>query len=168
MKTFSYFFIFVLLFCFGNVYAQKIADGATLDVGGLAVTFNILNKESVSAGGKNYDRYKVSASMTNNSGKSINIRLSNAPQIVTNIALVELNCINATGAKLTSKKIDLKPKPHNLNVTYWAYSKEGKYESSVIPVVAGYYLDSGDTVNDTAIFIVPQGQAPDVSVRKLQ
>lgn len=168
MKTISFLSFLLLFFCFGSVYGQKITDGATVDVGGLAVTFNILNKESISAGGKNYDRYKVSASVTNNSGKNISMRLSNAPQIVTNIALVELNCINATGAKLTSKKIDLKPKPHNLNVTYWAYSKEGKYESSIIPVVAGYYLDSGDTVNDTAIFIVPQGEAPDVSVRKLQ
>lgn len=168
MKTFSYLTLLSLFSCFGNVYGQKITDGATVDVGGLAVTFNILNKESVNAGGKTYDRYKVSASMTNNSGKSINMRLSNAPQIVTNIALIELNCINATGAKLTSKKIDLKPKPHNLNVTYWAYTKDGKYQSSVIPIVAGYYLDAGDTVNDTAIFIVPQGEAPDVSVRKLQ
>lgn len=168
MKTFSYLTLLLLFSSFGNAYGQKITDGATIDVSGLAVTFNILNKESVNAGGKNYDRYKVSASMTNNSGKSINMRLSNAPQIVTNIALIELNCINATGAKLTSKKIDLKPKPHNLNVTYWAYTKDGKYQSSVIPVVAGYYLDAGDTVNDTAIFIVPQGEAPDVSVRKLQ
>jgi len=35
-------------------------------------------------------------------------------------------------------------------------------------VIAGYYLDPGDTVNDTAIFIVPQGETPDVSVRKLK
>lgn len=151
-----------------SLNAQKITDGATVDVNGLAVTFNILNKESVNVSGKNFDRYKVSASVTNNSGKSINMRLATAPQIVTNIGLVEVNCINATGAKLTSKKIDLKPKPHNLNVTYWAYSKEGKYESSVIPVVAGYYLDPGDTVSDNAIFIVPQGEEPNVSVRKLQ
>ena len=29
--------------------------------------------------------------------------MNNAPQITTNTALMELNCINATGAKLTSK-----------------------------------------------------------------
>ncbi|NMR35122.1 hypothetical protein HIO71_13080 [Chryseobacterium aquaticum] len=160
-------FGFVLL-SLTNFYAQKITDGATVDVNGLSVTFNILNKEAINVGGKNFDRYKVSAGVTNNSGKSINMRMATAPQIVTNIALVEVNCINATGAKLTSKKIELKPKAHNLNVTYWAYNKEGKYESSVIPVIAGYYLDLGDTVNDTAIFIVPQGETPDVSVRKLK
>jgi hypothetical protein len=160
-------FGFVLL-SLTNFYAQKITDGATVDVNGLSVTFNILNKEAINVGGKNFDRYKVSAGVTNNSGKSINMRMATAPQIVTNIALIEVNCINATGAKLTSKKIELKPKAHNLNVTYWAYNKEGKYESSVIPVIAGYYLDPGDTVNDTAIFIVPQGETPDVSVRKLK
>ena len=112
-------FGFVLL-SLTNFYAQKITDGATVDVNGLSVTFNILNKEAINVGGKNFDRYKVSAGVTNNSGKSINMRMATAPQIVTNIALVEVNCINASGAKLTSKKIELKPKAHNLNVTYWA------------------------------------------------
>ena len=168
MKKTVFSALLFVLFSFTNLYCQKISDGATVDVSGLAVTFNILNKESINVGGKSFDRYKVTASVTNNSGKSINMRLANAPQIVTNIGLVEVNCINATGAKLTAKKIDLKPKAQNLNVTYWAYTKEGKYESSVIPVIAGYYLDPGDTVSDNAIFIVPQGEEPNVSVRKLQ
>lgn len=157
----------LLLMVFTNGSAQKITDGQTVNVDGLAVTFNILNKESVTAGGKSYDRYKVSATVVNNSGKDFNLRMSNAPQVATNTELVELNCINATGAKLTAKKIALKMKPQNLNVTYWAYSKEGKYQSFVIPVVSGYYLDNGGSVNDNAIFIVPQGEAPDVSVRKV-
>ena len=156
----------LLVMVFTSLGAQKITDGQTVTVDGLAVTFNILNKESVTAGGKNYDRYKVSATLVNNSGKDFNLRMSNAPQVVTNTELVELNCINATGAKLTSKKIALKLKPQNLNVTYWAYTKDGKYQSFVIPVVSGYFLDNGDSVNDNAIFIVPQGEAPDVSVRK--
>jgi|GEM_PF-4609999 len=59
-------------------------------------------------------------------------------------------------------------KAQTVNVTYWAYNKDGKYESSVIPIVASYYLDAGDSVNDTATFIVPQGEAPNVTVRKLQ
>lgn len=157
----------LLLMVFTSASAQKITDGQTVNVDGLAVTFNILNKESVTAGGKSYDRYKVSATVVNNSGKDFNLRMSNAPQVATNTELVELNCINATGAKLTAKKIALKMKPQNLNVTYWAYSKEGKYQSFVIPVVSGYYLDNGGSVNDNAIFIVPQGEAPDVSVRKV-
>lgn len=156
----------ILILSVSNLNAQKITDGSTVDLNGLAVTFNINNKESVTVGGKNFDRYKVSATLVNNSGKSYNIRLNSAPQVVSNTELVELNCINATGAKLTAKKLKLNLKPQNVNVTYWAYTKDGKYQSFVIPVVAGYYLDSGESTTDEAIFIVPQGETPDVSVRK--
>ena len=149
------------------IYGQKISDGESVDLDGVNVTFNILNKESVTAGGKNYDRYKVSASIKNNTQRSFNIRLSNFPQIVTNTGIVELNCINATGAKLTSKKIDLKMRPQLINVTYYSYDKNGKYVSSIIPVTGSYYFDPGDTISDDAIFIVPQGEKPDVSLRKL-
>jgi len=168
MKNLGSIAVLILLFAFSFTNAQKIGDGETVDLNGLAVTFSILNKESVTVGGKAFDRYKVSARAVNNSPKAYNIRLSNAPQIVTNTALVELNCINATGAKLTSKKLDLKMKAQNVNVTYWAYTKEGKYQSSVVPIVASYYLDIGDSVDDNAIFIVPAGEQPNVSVRKLQ
>ncbi|SHK11514.1 hypothetical protein [Epilithonimonas mollis] len=160
--------VFILIFLTSFVKAQKISDGETLDLNGLSVTFNVLNKETISAGGKNLDRYKVSATLTNNSQKSYNMRMSNAPQIATNTVLVELNCINATGAKLTSKKLDLKLKAQTVNVTYWAYTKDGKYESTVMPIIASYYLDTGESVNDTAIFIVPQGEALNVTARKLQ
>lgn len=168
MKKFLYSSLFIVLTSFSFASAQKITDGSTIDVDGLSVTFNILNKESITVGGKEFDRYKVSAKLVNNTQKNYNIRLNSAPQIVPNTTLAEVNCINATGAKLTSKKLDLKLKPHNVNVTYWAYTKDGKYQSFVIPVVAGYYLDSGDSVNDNAIFIVPKGESPNVNVRSLQ
>ena len=155
-------------FCYHSAYAQKISDGQTLEVNGMDVTFNILNKESVESGGKQYDRYKVSASVKNKSDKAYNIRLSAFPQIVSNIGLVELDCVNATGARLTSKKIELKMKAQMLNVTYSAYDKSGKFTTSMIPVTGSYYFDPGDTISDNAIFIVPQGEKPDVSVRSLK
>ena len=157
----------VMALCFVNAHAQKIKDGETVNLNGLSVTFNITNKESIAVGGKNFDRYKVSAGLVNNSDKSFNIRLNTFPQITSNSKIVELDCINATGAKLTSKKIELKLKAHNVNATYWYYNKEGKYVSGVLPVIAGYYLDPGDSVQDNAIFIVPQGEAPDVTVRRI-
>ncbi|MEC3875130.1 hypothetical protein [Chryseobacterium salviniae] len=168
MKKLFYSSVFIVLTSFSFVSAQKITDGESVDVNGLSVTFNILNKEAITVGGKEFDRYKVSARLINNTQKNYNIRLNSAPQIVPNTTLAEVNCLNATGAKLTSKKIELRLKPHNVNVTYWAYSKDGKYQSFVIPIVAGYFLDSGDAVNDNAIFIVPKGEAPNVSVRSLQ
>lgn len=100
--TFALFFILTLVGIIVN--AQKITDGETLELNGLNVTFSVLNKETVEVKGKQYDRYKVSASVKNNSEKSYNIRLTSYPQMADNIGIVELDCINATGAKLTSKK----------------------------------------------------------------
>ncbi|BFO64192.1 hypothetical protein NK356_22980 [Chryseobacterium sp. S0630] len=169
MKNLTFLLLFpIAVFAGINIHAQKISDGQTIDINGMAVTFNILNKESVEAGGKSYDRYKVSASVKNTSDKAFNIRLSAFPQIVSNIGLVELDCINATGARLTSKKIELKMKAQMINVTYSAYDKSGKLITSTIPVTGSYYFDPGDTINDNAIFIVPQGEKPDVSVRSMK
>ncbi|CAA7386256.1 hypothetical protein [Chryseobacterium fistulae] len=160
-------FLFVFIHFGTIVRAQKISDGQSLDINGINVTFSILNKESIEVGGKPFDRYKVSASMKNTSDKSYNIRLSSFPQIVDNIGIVELNCINATGAKLTSKKIQLKMKSQMINVSYSAYDKSGKFTTYVIPVTGSYYFDPGDTISDHAIFIVPQGEKPDINVRSL-
>ncbi|WP_415328211.1 hypothetical protein [Chryseobacterium sp. MMS23-Vi53] len=169
MKNSIYTFFLLVMIGFGSfVNAQKITDGQSIDVNGMNVTFNILNKETIQAGGKSYDRYKVSASVKNTSDKSYNIRLSSYPQIASNIGLVELDCINATGAKLTSKKIELKMKAQIINVTYSAYDKSGKFVNNIIPITGSYYFDAGDTINDDAIFIVPQGEKPDVSVRSLR
>lgn len=169
MKNLTFFFSLFFTLLFGiQANAQKITDGQTIEVNGMSVTFNIVNKESIEAGGKPYDRYKVSASVKNTSDKAYNIRLSSYPQIVSNTGLVELDCINATGAKLTSKKIQLKMKAQMINVTYSAYDKSGKFATSTIPVTGSYYFDQGDTISDNAIFIVPQGEKPDVSVRNLQ
>ncbi|MGI9580430.1 hypothetical protein ACR1PO_04350 [Chryseobacterium sp. RRHN12] len=169
MKNIAFFLSFTAFTFLGNLLnAQKISDGQTIEINGMAVTFNILNKESVESGGKSYDRYKVSASVKNTSDKAYNIRLSAFPQIVSNLGLVELDCINATGARLTSKKIELKMKAQMINVTYSAYDKSGKFITSTIPVTGSYYFDPGDTISDNAIFIVPQGEKPDVSVRGMK
>lgn len=147
---------------------QKISDGETVDVNGLKVSFNIINKEIVQVGGKTFDRYKVSASVKNTSDKSYNIRLTSYPQIVLDTGIVELDCVNATGAKLTSKKVQLKMKTQMINVSYSSYDKSGKSVTNILPVIGSYYFDSGDTINDNAIFIVPAGEKPEVNVRSLR
>lgn len=169
MKTiFSSVLVFTL--CSFGIFAnaQKISDGETVDVNGLKVSFNIMNKESIQAGGKTFDRYKVAASVKNTSDKSYNIRLTSYPQIVMDTGIVELDCMNATGAKLTSKKIQLKMKTQMINVSYSAYDKSGKSVTNILPVIGSYYFDTGDTISDDAIFIVPQGEKPEVTVRSLR
>lgn len=148
--------------------AQKISDGESLDVNGMTVSYSITNKESIEVGGKPFDRYKVSASVKNTSQNSFSIRATSYPQVISNKGIVELDCINATGAKLTSKKMVLNLKTHMINATLSAYDKNGKFTNYTIPIIAGYYFDSGDTINDNAIFIVPKGETPEVKVKSLR
>lgn len=169
MKNLIILFFVLQVASFGTfLHAQKIADGETVDVNGMKVSFNIANKESVQVGGKNFDRYKVSASVKNTSDKSYNIRLTSYPQMVLDTGIVELDCVNATGAKLTSKKVQLKMKTQMINVSYSAYDKSGKSVTNILPVIGSYYFDSGDTISDNAIFIVPAGEKPEVNVRSLR
>lgn len=156
----------IIAFQVSTGYSQKITDGTTIDLDGLSVTFNILNKESISVGNKNFDRYKVSATLVNNTGKNLGFRLNSYPQIVSNTELVELNCVNATGARQTSKRLKLKLNTHFVQATYSAMNKDGKLQNNILTVTAGYYLDNGASVKDEAIFIVPEGEEPNVTVRK--
>ncbi|MNE30631.1 hypothetical protein D3C80_1241610 [compost metagenome] len=57
---------------------------------------------------------------------------------------------------------------HQINVTYLTKDKDGKLINSMIMVPAGYFLDPGQTVENDAIFIVPKGETPQVSVRLLK
>ncbi|MET6996094.1 hypothetical protein [Chitinophaga defluvii] len=151
------------------LHAQQIKDGETLDLDGIAVTFNVMNKETVEVKGQSYDRYKVVAAAQNNTGKSFNIRLKTYPDVgsIGGGKIVELNCQNATGARLTSKKLDVNMATHQLKVTYLAKNNDGKLVNNEITVPAGYFFDPGQKVENDAIFIVPKGETPQVSVRKL-
>ncbi|SIO01027.1 hypothetical protein [Chitinophaga niabensis] len=151
------------------LHAQQIKDGETLDLDGIAVTFNIVNKESVDVKGQSFDRYKVVASVQNNTGKSFNVRLKTYPDLssIGGGKIVELNCVNATGARLTSKKLEVSMATHQIKVTYLNRNNDGKLVNSEMTIPAGFFLDSGQKVENDAIFIVPKGEAPQVSVKKL-
>lgn len=157
------------LSCFTALHAQQMKEGETLDLDGIAVTFNIVNKESVDVKGESYDRYKVIASAQNNTGKSLNIRLKAYPDVsgIGGGKIVELNCLNATGARLTSKKIEVSMATHQIKVTYLTRNNDGKLVNSDMTIPAGYFLDAGQKVENDAIFIVPKGEELKVSARKL-
>lgn len=151
------------------LHAQQIKDGETLDLDGIAVTFNVVNKETVDVKGQSYDRYKIVAAAQNNTGKSFNIRLKTYPDVgsIGGGKIVELNCKNATGARLTSKKIEVSMATHQLKITYLTKNNDGKMVDAVMTVPAGYFLDPGQKVENDGIFIVPKGEALQVSVKKL-
>lgn len=162
-------FLLPFLMAVSASYAQQIKDGETVNVNGIAVTYSVTNKEKVTIKDQDFDRYKVLASIKNNTGKSFNIRLANSLDLtgISNSKIIELDCINATGARLTSKKVQVSMKSHLINVTYPTKDKDGKSITAILPVTAGYYFDEGQVIENDAIFIVPAGEVPQVTVRSL-
>ncbi|MNF04571.1 hypothetical protein D3C80_2041200 [compost metagenome] len=59
-------------------------------------------------------------------------------------------------------------KTQQVAVTYLTKDKDGKNVNSTITIPVGFYLDPGDTVEESGIFIVPKGEAPQVNVRMLK
>lgn len=166
-KTLSILLPFLAIASASN--AQQIKDGETVNVDGIAVTYSVTNKEKLTIKDQNFDRYKVLASVKNNTGKSFNIRLASSLDLtgISNSKIIELDCVNATGARLTSKKVQVSMKSHLINVTYPTKDKDGKAITAVLPVTAGYYFDQGQVIENDAIFIVPAGETPQVTVRSL-
>ncbi|WP_143754177.1 hypothetical protein [Chryseobacterium sp. 52] len=153
----------MLLFSGGimAVNAQQIKDGETIDINGIAVTYFVINKEKLKIKNQDFDRYKVTASVKNNTGKAFNIRLNSSLDLDSNSKIIEVNCINATGARLTSKRFQVGMKAHTIDVTCFSSA------STVMSVTAGYYLEQGQVIENDAIFIVPAGETPQVIVRSL-
>lgn len=56
---------------------------------------------------------------------------------------------------------------HQIKVTYLTRNNDGKLVNADMTIPAGYFLDSGQKVENDAIFIVPKGEVPQISVRKL-
>ena len=167
IKTLTFLLPFLAMISVAN--AQQIKDGETVNVNGIAVTYSVINKEKFTIKDQDFDRYKVLASIKNNTGKSFNIRLANSLDLsgINSSKIIELDCVNATGARLTSKKVQVSMKSHLINVTYPTKDKDGKSITAIIPVTAGYYFDEGQVIENDAIFIVPAGETPKVSVRSL-
>jgi hypothetical protein len=79
--------------------------------------------------------------------------------------LAKYDCINATGARLTSKTGSVTAKPMYVTARVNTKDAAGKSVVENQKVQIGYYLGVGETVSDNVIFIVPLNEKPDVRVR---
>ena len=170
MKKIKCIVVFYLFSVGCTLQAQQLKDGVPVEMNGLEVTFRVVAKESITVNDAAFDRYKVVASVKNISGKSFNIRLRSYPDLAGINAgkLVEVNCLNATGARLTAKKLDIAMTTHFVNVSYNCTGKDGKITATTLPVPVGYFLDEGQSAESNGIFIVPAGQEPQVNARLLK
>jgi hypothetical protein len=147
--------------------AKPITEETPLLADGIEYGYSIKNAGTREVNNKDYSRYEVTLYATNKSqcsrivlyGQSMSLFESDMK------TLARFDCINATGAKLTSKSGEVSAKPMFVNARVTTKDDKGKTVMENQRVQVGYYIGVGETVEQSVIFIVPLNSKPDIKAR---
>ncbi|UFH52377.1 ABC transporter permease [Spirosoma sp. KNUC1025] len=147
--------------------AYDITDKQPAQLNGLEYGYSIRNESKKDIGSKGtFNRYEMTVYVTNKSGctklffpRQTTFGLQNQD------LLANFDCVNATGARLTSKTTTVRARPFLVPYSTSTKNAEGKEVISTVQVQAGHMLENGETVVNHIVVIVPQGEAPSIRVR---
>lgn len=151
--------------CMGQ--SKAITEETPFLADGIEYGYSIRNAGSKEVSNKDFSRYEVTLYATNKGecsriiffGQSLNLFESD------NRALAKFDCVNATGARLTTKTGELNAKPMFVTARVNTRDEKGKATTENQKVQVGYYIGAGETVEENVIFIVPLNSKPDIKVR---
>jgi hypothetical protein len=160
--------IFVAASSFAKAQQSKsITEDAPLVEDGIEYGYSIKNASTKEVSKKDFSRYQVTLYATNKSECSRVILFSQSlSDPLTDIKTVaKFDCVNATGARLTSKTGEVNAKPMFVTARVNTKDDKGKDVTENQKVQIGYYIGAGQTIENDVIFIVPLNEKPDVKVR---
>ena len=165
----------LLLLSAGLVFpsmAQAIFDVTSsrpIEVNGIEYGYSIRNeckKDFINLG--TFKRYELVVYVTNKSGSSkvFNPRQTSFGTRDQDL-LAHFDCLNATGAKLTSKTIAIRAR--SFSTPYEASAKNAPTDPAVVSTTSlsqrGHLFANGETITNNIIVIVPDGEDPHMRVR---
>lgn len=147
--------------------AYDITDKEPAQFNGVEYGYSIRNETRKDMGSKGtFQRYELTVYVTNKSGctklffpRPTTFGLQNQD------LLANFDCVNATGARLTSKTATVRARPFLVPYSTSSKNAEGKEVINTVQVQAGHILDNGETVANHIIVIVPEGELPRMRVR---
>ena len=160
--------LFIASSSFVRAQQSKIVTEDTPFVSdGIEYGYSIKNVSTKEVSNSNFSRYEVTLYSTNKSECS---RVVLFGQSLTQNeyemkVLAKFDCINATGARLTSKSGEVSAKPMFVTAKVSTRDNQGKTVLENQKVQVGYYIGVGETVENNVIFIVPLNSKPEVRVR---
>jgi hypothetical protein len=166
----SSFFICFLAYIVTAQQSYPITDSMTQTVEGLAAGYNIVNAKEKEVGNKgDFSRYSVNFYVTNTSNEAKIILNKQGFNLLgsgdASSGLVQFRCVNATGARLTSKELNLQAKPCTLQALVDDKDcSTGKVTQSRRPAQVGYWIRPGETISANTVVIVPLNERPNVTV----
>lgn len=156
-----------------SAFAQEskmMQDGETMEYNGLRVGYRITNISTREVGKETFDRYTITAFVTNFSPCEVGIRLTGneRPGFVKDqmLRLATFDCLNATGARLTSRSADitLRNDPIFFTHRYQVRLPDGRSEMRSENLIVGYMLQRNRTRETDFIVLVPRGEKPQIRV----
>lgn len=149
--------------------AYEIPGNKPVVVDGIEYGYSVRNectKDFIHLG--TFKRYELMVYVTNKSGNSkvFNPRQTSFGTRDQDL-LAHFDCLNATGAKLTSKTIAIRARPTSTPYEASAKPNPGEAVAAKItdPLQAGHMLENGETITNNIIVIVPDGENPQMRVR---
>jgi hypothetical protein len=147
--------------------AKQLADNEEWQVNGMTVGYRITHfrKQEVKGKGE-LERYELTCFVYNQGSCDVGIRFTGNERNVENntFKLATFDCVNATGARLTSNRAELLPEPHYYVYRWTEKNAEGKNVERSQNILVGYFLMRGGRRETRIIVIVPVGEKPDIRV----
>ncbi|QHW01086.1 MULTISPECIES: ABC transporter permease [Spirosoma] len=158
---------FAAVYC--PLFAQQSYDieaGKPAQLNGIDYGFEINNERRIEISGESFMRYEVTIYVTNKSNctKLFFPRQTVFGQENLN-ELASFDCLNANGKRLTSKGGKIMARPFTVPYQQKIKNAEGKEVTTTTNIQAGHMIRNGETVNNTFIAIVPNGERPQMKVR---
>ena len=157
-----------------SVFAQQtfpVTDSQPAVADGLEMGYTIKSTEVKAVGDKgNFSRYSVSFYVRNTTNQGKIMLYKQGWNVLGNVSdqLAQFKCLNATGARLTTKEAIINAEA--CNVLALVDDKDcgtGKTQQSKRFVQIGYWIKPGQTISTGAILITPLNELPNMQVTYL-
>ncbi|WP_460984120.1 ABC transporter permease [Spirosoma fluminis] len=146
--------------------AYDITENEPAQFNGIEYGYAIRNEAKKEVGKNTFNRYELTVYVANKSGCTKLLFPRQTPfGLQPQDQLAQFDCLNATGARLTSKNSQVRAKPFYVPYSTTSKNAEGKAVTNTVQVQAGHMLANGETVSENIIVIVPDGEQPKLRVR---
>ena len=153
------------------VFAQQpvqLADSVPTNIGGFQAGYDIRSESEKEVGNKgNFSRYKIHFFVTNTTNEAKIIVYKPNSSVFgsgTSPDIAQFKCLNATGARFTSKEFTLQAKQCIIDALVDETDAAGKTKQVRKPASIGYWVKPGETLSSNSIVIVPLNEKPNITV----
>lgn len=164
------FFAGILLCTTSLAQSVDVTESQPANLGGLSMGYTIKSTEVKAVSDKgDFSRYSIKFFVTNSTSEAKIILYKQGWNVMGNVSdrLVQFNCLNATGARSTSKEVSISATACNVLALVDDKDASNKTVQNKRFVQIGYWIKAGQTISTDAIMICPLNELPKIEATYL-